>query len=190
MSSNGSAITNKEKERVLQLIRDRPGMSASVLCTHSDMNYKRLLHYIRLLIEDGEVIKKGNMSSSRYYCSEYDPVDPIHSDSDFDKDKSDETTAMYIDVGQIMDSIELLRTIHFTNTDADVHIRDAITELETKLSESLNPCPFCGSSPRIVNSSGQYHIECCCGSLFAYSKSTRSANDTLKAYNRRVVAQS
>ena len=183
MTGNGTALSYKEKEKVLQLIRERPGMSAAVLCKQSGMNYKRVLHYIRMLLDDGLIVKKGNMSSSRYYDIGYDQDEEKGTDGA--GGTVTETSEPNLDIGLIMGSIDALRGIGLTNTDADTHIQSAIAELSGMLSSSLKACPFCGSKPSIVNSSGQYHIECSCGSLFAFSKSTRSATDTLRAYNMR-----
>ncbi len=181
MTDTGRALTIKEKDAVLQLIRERPGTSASVLCKHSGMRYRRLLHYVKMLMDEGKVTKEGNMSSSRYYCGEDAPeVLSFDAVSNEDHSRTDD-----VDIGGIMDAIDRLRSIGHTNTDADTYIMNAIDELNGKVSCSLRECPFCGSKPTIIGNSGQYHIECTCGCLFAYSRSTRSATETIRAYNTR-----
>lgn len=67
---------------------------------------------------------------------------------------------------------------------------DAIIKgLEAKLSEAVKPCPFCGEKSRLVRSgTGEFRIECDCGFRFANVKYTRSAVDTIQAYNKRVTA--
>lgn len=68
-------------------------------------------------------------------------------------------------------------------------VKELIAKLEAKLSEAVKPCPFCGMKSRLEKSgTGEYRIECDCGFRFANIKYTKSAIDTIEAYNKRVTA--
>ena len=86
----------------------------------------------------------------------------------------------------ILKAINQLEGVLPTGTEADDLILRAKEVLEKEL--SLEQCPFCGATPALLCTDGRYRVECACGSMFAFAKSTRSAADTITMYNQRVRA--
>ena len=86
----------------------------------------------------------------------------------------------------ILKAINQLEGVLPTGTEADDLILRAKEVLEKEL--TLESCPFCGATPALLCTDGRYRVECACGSMFAFAKSTRSAADTITMYNQRVRA--
>ena len=96
-------------------------------------------------------------------------------------------TTVEINVDEVLSAIDVLRGIR-TGTEADALIEQAVGVLESRLDDAVRACPFCGKKSKVVrSSSNEYRIECSCGFRFANINTVRSATETVKAYNQRVL---
>ncbi len=169
-----SSDSDPGRDKVLAYIRSNPGCTYRTVYVHNHMAMTEAGRILSVLEDSGQILHRVSKGAKRYYPVEHE------------EDIRPSDTREEIDFENLFSSISVLRGIR-TGTEADGFIDTAVAMIEARLSDAVERCPHCGSRSRLLCTNGQYRIECTCGALFAYSPGTRSASDTVRAYNRRCV---
>lgn len=180
--------TAEDKQRVMAYIESNPGCQWRSVYVHNHLRMTVAAEILGGLVEEGRVRK--DKSKNRYYPvpTENGPLGlaAVEAPSLRAVAPADGGGEAGYDLESLAKAASALADVS-TGTEADAHIRAAVSVLERLIGEAVAQCPFCGGDARLAESQGRYRIECDCGMLFAYSKRPSSMSETVAAFNRRAT---